>query len=88
MATTLWAARLGAVGINVYEVRPGVTATDMTSGVQEKYDKLIAEGLTVTPRWGYPEDVGKAVTSLAVGDFPYSTGQVIHVDGGLTLPRL
>lgn len=88
MATSLWAARLGEVGINVYEVRPGVTATDMTSGVKEKYDKLIAEGLTVTPRWGYPEDVGKAVAALASGDFPYSTGQVIHVDGGLTLPRL
>jgi NAD(P)-dependent dehydrogenase (short-subunit alcohol dehydrogenase family) len=88
MATALWAARLGEVGINVYEVRPGVTATDMTSGVTEKYDKLIAEGLTVTPRWGYPEDVGKAVSALATGQFPYSTGQVIHVDGGLTLPRL
>ncbi len=88
MGTALWAARLGEFGIPVYEVRPGVTATDMTSGVQEKYDKLIAEGLTVTPRWGYPADVGKAVASLARGDFPYSTGQVIMVDGGLTLPRL
>lgn len=88
MATGLWAARLGEFGIPVYEVRPGVTATDMTSGVKEKYDKLIADGLTVTPRWGQPEDVGKAVASLARGDFPYSTGQVIMVDGGLTLPRL
>lgn len=88
MATALWAARLGEVGIGVYEVRPGVTATDMTSGVKEKYDKLIAEGLTVTPRWGLPEDVGMAVTALATNQFPYSTGQVIHVDGGLTLPRL
>ncbi len=88
MATGLWAARLGEVGIPVYEVRPGVTATDMTSGVTEKYDKLIADGLTVTPRWGYPEDVGKAVASLAAGHFPYSTGQVIMVDGGLTIPRL
>lgn len=88
MATGLWAARLGEYQIPVYEVRPGVTATDMTAGVTEKYDKLIAEGLTVTPRWGYPDDVGKAVTSLARGDFPYSTGQVIMVDGGLTVPRL
>jgi len=88
MMTGLWAARLGEFGIPVYEIRPGVTATDMTSGVTEKYDKLIADGLTVTPRWGYPEDCGKAVASLARGDFPYSTGQVIMVDGGLTLPRL
>lgn len=88
MVTGLWAARLGEFGIPVYEVRPGVTATDMTAGVQEKYDKLIAEGLTVTPRWGQPEDVGMAVASLAGGHFPYSTGQAIMVDGGLTLPRL
>lgn len=88
MATGLWAARLGEFDIPVYEVRPGVTATDMTSGVTEKYDKLIADGLTVTKRWGYPEDVGKAVAALARGDFPYSTGQVVMVDGGLTLPRL
>ncbi|MDA3875213.1 MAG: 3-ketoacyl-ACP reductase [Kiritimatiellae bacterium] len=88
MATGLWAARLGEIGIPVYEVRPGVTATDMTAGVTEKYDKLISDGLTVTPRWGYPDDVGKAVASLAAGHFPYSTGQVIMVDGGLTIPRL
>jgi NAD(P)-dependent dehydrogenase (short-subunit alcohol dehydrogenase family) len=88
MVTGLWATRLGSVGIPVYEVRPGITATDMTAGVTEKYDKLIADGLTVTPRWGYPDDVGKAVASLAAGHFPYSTGQVIMVDGGLTLPRL
>ena len=88
MMTALFAARLGEHHIPVYEVRPGVTKTDMTSGVAAKYDKLIAEGLCVTPRWGFPEDVGKAVTALARGDFPYSTGQVIMVDGGLTLPRL
>lgn len=88
MATGLWAARLGEFGIPVYEVRPGITATDMTSGVTEKYDKLIADGLTVTPRWGMPEDVGSAVASLARNDFPYSTGQAVMVDGGLTLPRL
>jgi 3-oxoacyl-[acyl-carrier protein] reductase len=88
MMNSLFAARLGEYDIPVYEVRPGVTKTDMTSGVTEKYDKLIAEGLCVTPRWGFPEDVGKAVASLAEGNFPYSTGQVIMVDGGLTLPRL
>ena len=88
MATQLWAVRLGEYGIPVYEVRPGVTMTDMTSTVKEKYDKLIAEGLTVQPRWGYPEDVGKAVAALVRGDLAYSTGQVIVVDGGLTLGRL
>lgn len=88
MATQLWAVRLGEFDIPVYEVRPGVTATDMTSGVQEKYDKLIADGLCVQQRWGKPEDTGKAVAALARGDFSYSTGQVILVDGGLTLSRL
>ncbi len=88
MATQLFAVRLGEFNIPVYEVRPGVISTDMTSGVKDKYDKLISEGLCVTPRWGLPEDVGKAVASLATGNFPYSTGQVIMVDGGLTLPRL
>ncbi|MCH8476149.1 MAG: 3-ketoacyl-ACP reductase, partial [Opitutales bacterium] len=72
MMTSLFAARLGEYQIPVYEIRPGVTKTDMTSGVQEKYDKLIADGLCVTPRWGFPEDVGKAATALARGDFPYS----------------
>ena len=88
MMTQLFAARLGKEGIPVFEVRPGITATDMTSVVKEKYDTLIAEGLTLQPRWGYPEDVGKAVASLVRGDFAYSTGQVIMVDGGLTLQRL
>lgn len=88
MATQLFATRLGEYGLPVYEVRPGVTKTDMTSGVVEKYDKLIADGLCVTPRWGFPEDVGKAVKALVRGDFPYSTGQVVMVDGGLTIPRL
>ena len=88
MATQLFAVRLGEYDIPVYEVRPGVISTDMTSGVKGKYDKLIEEGLCVTRRWGYPDDVGKAVRALASGDFPYSTGQVIMVDGGLTLSRL
>ena len=88
MATQLWSVRLGEYDIPVYEVRPGVTATDMTAGVQDKYDKLIADGLCVQKRWGVPEDTGKVVAALARGDFPYSTGQVIMVDGGLTIPRL
>ncbi len=88
MLSQLFATRLGADGIPVYEVRPGVIKTDMTAGVTEKYDKLIAGGLCVQPRWGVPEDIGKAVAGLARGDFPFSTGQVVMVDGGLTIPRL
>jgi NAD(P)-dependent dehydrogenase (short-subunit alcohol dehydrogenase family) len=88
MMTLLFATRLGAYDIPVYDVRPGVTKTDMTSGVTDKYDKMIAEGLCVTPRWGLPDDVGKAVSALAQRYFPYSTGQTIMVDGGLTIPRL
>lgn len=88
MHSKIWAARLAEHEIPVYEVRPGVIKTDMTAGVQEKYDRLIEDGLTAQKRWGYPEDVGKAVLSLVRGDFPYSTGQVIMVDGGLTMQRL
>jgi NAD(P)-dependent dehydrogenase (short-subunit alcohol dehydrogenase family) len=88
MMSALFAARLGEYGIPVYEVRPGVTKTDMTSGVTDKYDALIKNGLCVTPRWGFPDDIGKAVASLAQGNFAYSTGQVIMIDGGLTMPRL
>ncbi len=88
MVTQLFATRLGSEGIPVYEVRPGVIKTDMTAGVTEKYDRLIEQGLCVQKRWGNPEDVGRAVAALARGDFPYSTGQVIMIDGGMTLPRL
>tara|TARA_B110000003_G_C16506501_1_gene479468 strand:- start:85 stop:861 length:777 start_codon:yes stop_codon:yes gene_type:complete len=88
MMSQLFAARLGEYGIPVYEIRPGVIKTDMTSGVTGKYDALIEDGLCVTKRWGFPDDIGKAVASLANGQFPYSTGQVIMVDGGLTMPRL
>jgi NAD(P)-dependent dehydrogenase (short-subunit alcohol dehydrogenase family) len=88
MATQLFAVRLGEFDIPVYEVRPGIIDTDMTSGVKEKYDKLIEEGLCIQKRWGQPDDVGKVVAALAKGDFMYSTGQVIMVDGGLTIPRL
>ncbi len=88
MSTQLFAVRLGEFDIPVFEVRPGIISTDMTSGVKEKYDRLIEGGLTVQKRWGFPDDVGKVVASLAAGNFPYSTGQVIMVDGGLTIPRL
>jgi NAD(P)-dependent dehydrogenase (short-subunit alcohol dehydrogenase family) len=88
MASQLFAIRLGEFNIPVYEVRPGIIQTDMTSGVKEKYDKLIEEGICVQKRWGETRDVGKVVASLAKGDFMYSTGQVIMVDGGLTIPRL
>jgi 3-oxoacyl-[acyl-carrier protein] reductase len=88
MVTRLWATRLAEFGIGVYEVRPGVIRTDMTAGVTEKYDKLIAEGLTLEPRWGEPEDVGRTVAMLARGDMPYATGNVIMIDGGMSIPRL
>jgi NAD(P)-dependent dehydrogenase (short-subunit alcohol dehydrogenase family) len=88
MATKLWAARLAEHGISVYEVQPGIIATDMTAGVKEKYDRLIGEGLLLEKRWGTPEDVGKAVAALVRGDLPYATGQVLTLDGGLTLLRL
>ncbi|WP_425397201.1 3-ketoacyl-ACP reductase [Aeoliella sp.] len=88
MATQLWAARLGEYGIPVFEIRPGVIRTDMTAGVTDKYDKMLAEGLTVEPRWGVPEDIGRAVTVLATGQLTYATGAVLPVDGGMTVRRL
>lgn len=88
MATQLWAARLAPEGITVYEVRPGVIATDMTAGVQSKYDAMLADGLAPIARWGTPDDVGAAVAMLAAGTTPYSTGEVFHVDGGMHIPRL
>lgn len=88
MATKLWAVRLAEFGIPVYEVRPGVVHSDMTSVVSAKYDRLIAGGLTLQPRWGEPDDVGRAVAALATGAFAYSTGQVVNVDGGMTVQRL
>jgi NAD(P)-dependent dehydrogenase (short-subunit alcohol dehydrogenase family) len=88
MATQLWAARLAEFGIDAYEVRPGIIATDMTAGVKEKYDALIAGGLTVEKRWGTPTDVGRAVAALVRGHIPYATGQVLKIDGGMTIQRL
>jgi NAD(P)-dependent dehydrogenase (short-subunit alcohol dehydrogenase family) len=88
MATQLWAVRLADAGVQVLELRPGIMATDMTSGVKEKYDKLLAEGLVPQKRWGTPEDVGLAVRAILEGRFPFSTGDAINVDGGFHLRRL
>jgi 3-oxoacyl-[acyl-carrier protein] reductase len=88
MLTPLYAARLAEHGIGVYEIRPGLIATDMIGPAKEKYDKLIGEGLTPIKRWGTPEDVGKAVAAIAQDLLPFSTGEVINVDGGFHLRRL
>ena len=88
MLSPLFAARLAVYGINVYEIRPGIMETDMTAPVKERYDRLIAEGLTPIRRWGTPKDVGKAVAALAQDLLPFSTGEVINVDGGFHLRRL
>lgn len=88
MAAKLWAVRMSEYDIPVYEVVPGIIHSDMTAGVQGKYDQLIDDGLMLQAQWGEPEDVGKAVAALARGDFAYSTGQRIMVDGGMTVQRL
>lgn len=88
MVTQLFAVRLADYGINVYEIRPGIVATDMTGPVKQKYDRLIAEGVTPIRRWGQPGDVGLAVRAIAEDRFPFSTGEVINVDGGFHLQRL
>ena len=88
MMTKLYADRLAEYNIGVFEISPGIIATDMTRAVKDKYDKLIAEGLTPTKRWGQPEDVAKAVGAIAQGRLDFSTGQVINVDGGFHLRRL
>jgi 3-oxoacyl-[acyl-carrier protein] reductase len=88
MATKLWAVRLAEFGIDVYEIRPGIIATDMTAGVKEKYDRLIEGGLALEKRWGVPKDVGRAAAVLAKGEISYATGQVLQVDGGFGVERL
>lgn len=85
--TRLFATRLAEHGIGVFEVCPGIIATDMTAGVRERYDQLIAEGLTPIRRWGTPEDVGRAVAALATGALPFTTGEVLHIDGGFHLRK-
>jgi NAD(P)-dependent dehydrogenase (short-subunit alcohol dehydrogenase family) len=88
MMSALFAVRLGEYDIPVYEIRPGIIKTDMTSGVKEKYDRLIDGGLTPIRRWGQPDDIGRAVVAIAEGYLPFSTGEVINVDGGFHLHRL
>jgi 3-oxoacyl-[acyl-carrier protein] reductase len=88
MASTIFADRLAEEGINVYEVRPGIIETDMTAKVKDKYDKLIAEGVIPQKRWGRPDDVSKAVASLARGDWPFSTGTIFEVSGGINIKSL
>ena len=88
MATQLWAIRLAEHGIPVYEIRPGLIRSDMTAPAVEKYNRIIAEGIVPLRRWGEGGDVGRAVAMLARGELAYSTGQVIMVDGGMTIPTL
>ena len=88
MSTKLWAVKMGEFDIPVYEIQPGIIKTDMTASMKEKYDQLITEGLCVQKRWGSPADVGKVAAAMASGSMPYATGQVVVVDGGLTIPRL
>lgn len=88
MSTRLWAARLAPHGIDVYEIQPGVIRSDMTAPVTEKYDRLIAEGLTLERRWGEPDDIGRAAAMLVRGDLPYATGQVLKIDGGMTIRQM
>ena len=85
MATKLWAARLSEFGIDVFEIQPGVIRSDMTAGVTDKYDRLIADGLTLDRRWGEPADIGRVAAMLVRGDLPYATGQVLKIDGGMTI---
>ena len=88
MMTALFADRLAEFGIGVFEIRPGIIKTDMTSDVKEKYDKLFEAGLTPIKRWGTPDDVAKTVVAIVEGYFPYSTGEVFNVDGGFHLRRM
>lgn len=88
MASRLWALRLAPCGISVFEIQPGIIRTDMTKEVADKYDRLIEQGLVPEGRWGRPEDVGRVAAAMAAGELPYATGQILIVDGGMTIPRL
>ncbi|HYX92795.1 MAG TPA: SDR family oxidoreductase, partial [Myxococcaceae bacterium] len=88
MLVKVFALRLAEAGVACYEVRPGIIRTDMTRVAAEKYDRLISAGLTPIPRWGEPEDVGRAIACLAAGDLPFMTGDAIHIDGGLHIQKL
>jgi NAD(P)-dependent dehydrogenase (short-subunit alcohol dehydrogenase family) len=88
MMVKILAVRLGEAGIGCYEIRPGIIRTDMTRVATQKYDRLIAEGLTPVARWGEPQDVGRAAAALAAGELPFTTGEALHIDGGLHIHRL
>ena len=88
MLTRLLALRLAGDGVSVFEVRPGIIRTDMTAGVEDRYERAIAEGMSPIRRWGEPADVARATVALVRGDFAFATGSVVHVDGGLTIPAL
>jgi NAD(P)-dependent dehydrogenase (short-subunit alcohol dehydrogenase family) len=88
MASSVFADRLAGDNIRVFEVRPGIINTDMTARVKDTYDKLIADGMVPQKRWGYPEDIGKAVASLARGDWDFSSGGIFDISGGLNITRL
>lgn len=88
MAATVFSDRLSKEDIRVFEVRPGIVQTDMTAKIKDKYDKLIQEGLVPQKRWGLPEDIGKAVASLARGDWDFSTGMIFEISGGLNIRKL
>ena len=88
MMTELFTVRLAEAGIGVFEIRPGIIRTDMTAGVRDTYDRLIADGIAPVRRWGEPTDIGRAAVALVRGDFQFSTGSVVHVDGGLHIHRL
>ncbi len=88
MVSKLWAVRLADAGIQVFEIRPGIIETEMTKAVKGKYDPLIAAGVVPQKRWGKPEDIGLAVCSILSGSFPFSTGEVINIDGGFNLQKL
>ena len=88
MVAKLLALRLGDEGISVYEIRPGIVRSEMTAGVADRYDRMIAEGVSPIRRWGKPIDVARAAAALVRGDFAFATGTVVHVDGGLSIQRL
>ena len=88
MMTKLYAVRLSEYNIPVYEIQPGIIFTPMTEPVKEKYDDLINGGLTPIKRWGYPEDIAKTVISIVSGGIPFSTGDVIRIDGGFHIHKL
>jgi NAD(P)-dependent dehydrogenase (short-subunit alcohol dehydrogenase family) len=88
MASTVFADRLSSEGIMVYEVRPGIIKTDMTTKIKDKYDKLISEGLVPQKRWGLPEEIGRAVASISRGDWNFSTGMIFEISGGLNIHKL